>query len=114
MGNSQLRVEFTRSATALLAALTSISSSVATLTVTTVATVTATATAERSAFALTLTHHSSGRSVRSLLLNVCGGDDLGGEVKPFSEVVETLGGEGVVVVLPRELSLDVSARVEGL
>lgn len=108
MGNSQLRVEFTRSATALLAALTSISSSVATLTVT------ATATAERSAFALTLTHHSSGRSVRSLLLNVCGGDDLGGEVKPFSEVVETLGGEGVVVVLPRELSLDVSARVEGL
>lgn len=52
--------------------------------------------------------------MRSLLLDVCSGDDLGGEVKPFSEVVETLGGEGVVVVLPRELSLDVAAGVERL
>lgn len=52
--------------------------------------------------------------MRSLLLDVCGRDDLGGEVEPFTEVVETLGGEGVVVVLPRELGLDVSARVQGL
>ena len=52
--------------------------------------------------------------MRSLLLNVCGRDDFGGEVKPFTEVVETLGGEGVVVVLPGELSLDVSAGVQGL
>lgn len=30
-------------------------------------------------------------------------------MKPFAEVVETLGGESVVVVLPGELSLDVAA-----
>ena len=52
--------------------------------------------------------------MRSLLLDVCGGNDLGGEVKPFAEVVETLGGEGVVVVLPGELSLDVAAGVQRL
>jgi len=42
------------------------------------------------------------------------GNDLSGEVKPFAEVVETLGGQGVVVVLPRELGLDIAARVERL
>lgn len=35
-------------------------------------------------------------------------------MKPFPEVVEALGGQGVVVVLPRELSLDIAAGVEGL
>lgn len=49
-----------------------------------------------------------------LLLDVGGRNDLGGEVKPLAEVVETLGGEGVVVVLPRELSLDIAAGVERL
>jgi hypothetical protein len=48
------------------------------------------------------------------LLNVGSGNDLSGEVKPFAEVVETLGGQGVVVVLPRELGLDIAARVERL
>lgn len=43
-----------------------------------------------------------------------GGDDLGGEVQPLAQVVETLGGEGVVVVLPRELGLDVAARRQRL
>ncbi len=47
--------------------------------------------------------------MRALLLDVGGGDDLGGEVKPFAEVVEALGGQGVVVVLPRELGLDIAA-----
>lgn len=89
---SQLRVELARGTTLL--ALTSVTSSVSTLTVTTVAT-TATAT-ERSA-ALLVTEHATGRGVRSLLLDVGGGDDLGGEVEPLAEVVETLGGEGVVV-----------------
>lgn len=89
---SQLRVELA-GGTALLA-LTSVTSSVSTLTVTTVAT-TATAT-ERSA-ALLVTQHATGRGVRSLLLDVGGGDDLGGEVEPLAQVVETLGGEGVVV-----------------
>lgn len=114
-------VEFTRS-TALLALTTSISSSVATLTVSTAAALTAltvasTATAEGASLALTLAHHSSGRSVRSLLLDVGSRDDLSGEVKPLSEVVETLGGQGVVVPLPRELSLDIAAgrkALEGL
>jgi hypothetical protein len=48
------------------------------------------------------------------LLDVGSGNDLSGEVKPFAEVVETLGGQGVVVVLPRELGLDIAARVERL
>ena len=41
-------------------------------------------------------------------------DDLGRKVKPFAEVVETFGGQGVVVVLPAELGLEVTAGGEGL
>jgi hypothetical protein len=52
--------------------------------------------------------------VRTLGLDVRLGNDLGGEVEPFTEVVETFGGQGVVVPLPRELGLDVAAGVEGL
>lgn len=89
---SQLRVELA-GGTALLA-LTSVTSSVPTLTVTTVAT---TATATEGSAALLVTEHATGRGVRSLLLDVGGGDDLGGEVEPLAQVVETLGGEGVVV-----------------
>lgn len=58
--------------------------------------------------------HAAGRSVGALLLDVGGGDNLGGEVQPLAEVVQTLGGEGVVVVLPRELGLDVAAGVQRL
>lgn len=50
----------------------------------------------------------------TLLLDVGGGDNLGGEVEPLAEVVKTLGGEDVVVVLPRELGLDVAAGVQRL
>ena len=42
------------------------------------------------------------------------GDDLSGQVEPLAEVVETLGGEGVVVVLPREAGLDVAAAGQRL
>lgn len=35
-----------------------------------------------------------------MLLDVGSWDNLGGEVKPFAEVVKTLRGEGVVVILP--------------
>jgi hypothetical protein len=108
-GNSQLRSELAGS-TALLA-LASIPSSVSTLTVASVAT---TATAKGSSLALALAEHATGRSVRSLLLDVGSRNDLSGEVKPFAQVVETLGGQGVVVVLPRELGLDVASGVEGL
>lgn len=52
--------------------------------------------------------------MRTLLLDVGGRDDLSGQVKPFAEVVETLGGEGVVVVLPREAGLEVTAGGERL
>ena len=52
--------------------------------------------------------------MRSLLLDVRSWDDLSGEMKPFAEVVETLRGESVVVVLPRELSLDVTTGGERL
>jgi guanyl-specific ribonuclease Sa len=114
-----LRIELARSTT-LLALATSFPSSVTTLAVTTTATLTttltvATATAKWSALTVTTAltaHHASRGSVRSLLLDVCGGDDLGGEVQPLAEVVETLRGQGVVVVLPRELGLDITAGSE--
>lgn len=35
--------------------------------------------------------------MRALLLDVGSGNDLGGQVEPLAQVVETLGGEGVVV-----------------
>ena len=44
--------------------------------------------------------------MRALLLDVCRGDDFGGQVKPFAEVIETFGGQSVVIVLPGELGLD--------
>ena len=52
--------------------------------------------------------------MRALLLDVGLGNDLGWEVEPFTEVVETLGGQGVVVPLPRELGLEVAAGGERL
>lgn len=109
--NLQLRSEVT-GGTALFA-LTSLTAPVAALAVTTVAT-TATAAEGPPLAALLLAHHATGRGVRPLLLDVGGRDNLGGKVKPLAEVVETLGGEGVVVVLPRELGLDVAARGQGL
>lgn len=53
----------------------------------------------------------------TLLLDVGSWDNLGWEVEPLAQVVETLRGEGVVVVLPRELGLDVATggkRLAGL
>ena len=87
--------------------------------------------------ALLTTEHTARGSVRTLLLDVGGRDDLSGKVEPFAEVVKTLywfvrgypfsycnfvfvarktylGGEGVVVVLPRELGLDVATGVQRL
>jgi len=52
--------------------------------------------------------------VGTLLLDVGCGDDLGGDVEPFTEVVEALGSEGVVVVLPGELGFEEAAGGEGL
>lgn len=41
-------------------------------------------------------------------------DNTRGKVKPLAEVLNTLVGEGVVVVLPRELGLDVASRGQRL
>lgn len=104
----QLRSKVTRG-TALLA-LASIPTAVSALTVTT-------ATAAEPAPPLTttlLTHHAAGRRVRPLLLDVRSRDNLGGEVEPLPEVVETLGGHGVVVVPPAVLRLDEATRGQGL
>ena len=52
-----------------------------------------------------------------MLLDVGSWDNLGWEMEPLAQVVETLWGEGVVVVLPRELGLDVTTggkRLAGL
>ena len=47
--------------------------------------------------------------MRALLLDVCRRDNFSRQVKPFAEIVEALRCEGVVVVLPGELSLEVAA-----
>ena len=55
--------------------------------------------------------------MRALLLDVGLWDDLSGEVQPLAQVVEPFGRQGVVVVLPRELCLEVAAggkRLAGL
>jgi len=96
--------------TALLA-LTTLTASVTALTVATVTTATATESTLTTAL---IAEHAARGSVRPLLLDVGSGDNLSGEMEPLAEVVETLGGEGVVVVLPRELSLDVAAGSQRL
>ena len=45
---------------------------------------------------------------------MCLGHDLSRQVEPFTEVVETLRCKGVVVPLPRELSLEVAPGGERL
>ena len=52
--------------------------------------------------------------MRALLFDVSCGDDLSWQVEPFSEVFETFGGQGVVVVLPGEPGLEVAAGGQGL
>lgn len=82
--------------------------------------------------ALLTAHHTARGRVSALLLDVGGGDDFGGKVEPFTEVVEALNtlvvyssrgvratgaylrSEGVVVVLPGELGTNVAAGVQGL
>ena len=50
----------------------------------------------------------------TVLLNVGGRNNFRREMEPFAKVVKTLGGQGVVVVLPGELGLKVPTRGEGL
>lgn len=99
-----------------LLTLTGIAAAVSALAVTTLASATATASAEWLALrALSLAaHHSTWWSVGTLLLDVGSWDNLGWEMEPLAQVVETLWGEGVVVVLPRELGLDETTGGERL
>ena len=101
----ELGVEGRGSTLLLLAILTA---AVATLAVTAGAT-----TSTTTALAVT-TEHAARGSVRALLLDVGLRNDLSGKVQPLAEVVKTLGGEGVVVPLPRELGLEVAAGSQGL
>jgi len=78
----QLGSELARSTT--LFALAGVPSPVATFPVTTAA------AAEWSSLALALAHHSSGRSMGPLLLDVCRGDNLCRKMEPLSEVVKAL------------------------
>ena len=50
----------------------------------------------------------------ALLLDVCSRDDLGWKMKPVTEVLETLGSQGVVVVLPGESGLEEATGSERL
>lgn len=103
-------LELARSTT-LLARLASITTTVSTLTVTITS---GTTTATRATLTVLTTHHAARRSMCALLLDVGSRDDLGGEMQPVAEVLETLGSQSVVVVLPREASLEVAAGGEGL
>jgi hypothetical protein len=87
---TELRLELARSTTLALLAL---------VTAAVTVTVTTTSTAATAPLAVVTTEHTPGRS-RALLLDVGLGHNLSREVEPLAEVVETLGGEGVVVVLP--------------
>jgi hypothetical protein len=108
-----LRSEFSRWST-LLSFTTSFTTSVTSLTVAALSATTTTST-KGLALALTLTtHHSTRRSVGSLLLDVRSWDNLSWEMEPLAEVVETLRSESVVVVLPGELSLDITPGSERL
>lgn len=84
------------------------------LVTTTVATVPVTTATTTTRTTVITAHHATRRSMRALLLDVRSGHNLGGNVQPFTQVVKTLGRQGVVVVLPREPALDVAARLEGL
>ena len=107
---TELGLELARGST--LSLLASVAAAVA-VTVTTTVTATSTTAATTALTVVTAAEHTPGRS-RALLLDVGLGNDLGGEVEPFTEVVETLGGEGVVVPLPREAGLEVTARGQRL
>ena len=48
--------------------------------------------------------------MRALLLDMCGGHDLSRQVKPLAKIVEPLWCESIVIVLPRELGLEIAAR----
>lgn len=86
-----------------------------TATVSTLAVATwATTSASTSLTTFITTHHTARRSVAALLLDVGSGNDLSGQVQPFTQVVETLRGESVIVILPGELSLEVAAGGQGL
>ena len=52
--------------------------------------------------------------MRALLLDMGCRHDLSGEVEPFTKVIESLGGESVVVPLPGKLGLEIAARGERL
>ena len=106
---TELGLELARgTALSLLAGVTAAVAVAVTTTVTTTST-----TASTTALTVITAEHTPGRS-RALLLDVGLGNDLGREVEPFAEVVETLRGEGVVVPLPREAGLEVTARGQRL
>jgi hypothetical protein len=93
---TELGLELARgSALSLLAGVTA----AVAVTVTTTVTATSTTASTTALTVVAAAEHTPGRS-RALLLDVGLRNDLSGEVEPFAEVVETLGGEGVVVVLP--------------
>jgi hypothetical protein len=52
--------------------------------------------------------------MRALLLDMGCRDDLGRQVEPFAQIVETFRCERVVIVLPGELSLEVATGGQGL
>lgn len=82
-------------------ALTLLAGITATVSLTVTATLATTATtAAATALTVVTAEHATWGSVGALLLDVRLGHNLGREVEPLAEVVKTLGGEGVVVVLP--------------
>lgn len=111
-GNIQLRLELPGSTTTTLLIIPE-SPPVTTLPIAPLAWGSTTSTTASPLTAISREHAARG-GVATSLLNVGGWDNLGGEMQPFAEVVETFAGQGVVVVLPRELGLEESAGGQGL
>jgi len=105
---TELRSELSR-CTALLALAGVTATVLASVTSVTATATEATATTSPLATALLAGKHTAWWSVRALLLDVGLRNDLSWEVEPLAEVVETLWSEGVVVPLPGELGLEVTA-----
>lgn len=102
---SQCRVKISWG-TAFLATL--VSSPVATLTITAITAI----TTRRPP--LITTHHSAWWGVTCLFLDVGCGDNFRWEVEPLAKIVYPGVCQGVVVVLPGKLGLDVASGIERL
>lgn len=103
---SELRRELSRCTTLL--AFARISPSVSALSVTPIAHSATPSTT--TSLAIITTHHATWRRMATLLLDVRGRNNFGGQMQPLAQEIKTFGCEGVVVPLPGELGFQIATR----